>query len=68
MKNRNSKISIETHERMSEFVRIGRNAVRKAREENHRLGLSNVVVRNGRLAFQMPNGQIITKDPSPAKG
>lgn len=50
-----------------EYQRIGRNAVRKAREENRRLGLPNVDGRDGKLIFEMPDGTIITKDIPPAK-
>jgi hypothetical protein len=44
---------------LAEFVRIGRNAVSKAREENRRLGLPNVSGRDGKLIFEMPDGKII---------
>ena len=65
MKNGNGKISPENHARMAEFIRIGRNAVRKAREENRRLGLPNVDGRDGKLIFEMPDGTIIVKEIPP---
>ena len=49
---------------MAEFVRIGQNAVRKAREESRRLGLPNVDGRDGKLIFEMPDGEIVIKDIS----
>lgn len=52
---------------MAEFVRIGQNAVRKAREENRRLGLPNVDGHDGKLIFEMPDGEIIVKEIPPAK-
>ncbi|MBA2606168.1 MAG: hypothetical protein H0U96_04780 [Acidobacteria bacterium] len=61
MKNGKSKISSETYQRMAEFVRIGNRAVRQAQEENHRLGLPNIFLRNGRIVYEMPNGEIIVK-------
>ena len=40
MKNGKSKISLETYERMMEFVRIGNRAVQAAQAENHHLGFA----------------------------
>lgn len=61
MKNDNKKISRETYERMAEFVRIGNRAVHEAQAENHRLGLPNIYSRNGRIIYEMPDGEIIVK-------
>ena len=57
----------EIYEIALEYQRIGRNAVRKAREENRRLGLPNVDGRNGKLIFEMPDGEIIIKEIPPSK-
>ena len=62
MKNGKSKISAETYERMAEFVRIGNRAVREAQAENHRLGLPNIYSRNGKIIYEMPDGEIIVKE------
>ncbi len=62
MKNGKSKISLETYERMTEFVRIGNRAVQAAQAENHRLGLPNIYWRNGRIIYEMPDGEIIVKE------
>ena len=62
MKKKNNKISRETYERALEFVRIGNRAVREAQAENHRLGLPNIYSRNGKLIYEMPDGEIIVKD------
>ncbi len=64
MKNDKGKISSETYQRMAEFVRIGNRAVRQAQEENHRLGLPNIYSRNGKIIYEMPNGEIIVKEIS----
>lgn len=57
-----TKLKLETYERALEFQRIGNLAVRKAQEENRRLGLPNVYSRNGRLIYEMPDGSIVVKD------
>ncbi|MDQ3374962.1 MAG: hypothetical protein M3521_13885 [Acidobacteriota bacterium] len=62
MKNGKSKISSETYKRMAEFIRIGNRAVRQAQEENHRLGLPNINSRNGKIIYEMPDGEIIVKE------
>lgn len=64
MKNDKNKISRETYERMTEFVRIGNAAVREAQAENHRLGLPNIYSRGGKIIYEMPNGDIIVKKTS----
>jgi len=62
MKNGKSKISSETYKRMAEFIRIGNRAVRQAQEENHHLGLPNINSRNGKIIYEMPDGEIIVKE------
>jgi len=64
---RNGKLKPETYETAKKYQRIGRNAVRKAREENRRLGLPNVDGRDGKLIFEMPDGEIIVKEIRPGK-
>ena len=59
---KNDKISSETYRRTAEFIRIGNRAVRQAQEENHRLGLPNIYWRNGKIVYEMPNGEIIVKE------
>ncbi len=57
-----TKLKSETYERLLEFERIGNRAVRRAQEENHRLGLPNIYSRNGKIIYEMPDGEIIVKD------
>ena len=45
-----------------EIIRIGNRAVRRAQEENHRLGLPNIYSRNGKIIYEMPDGEIIVKE------
>lgn len=61
MKEGKDKISLATYEWMAEIVRIGNRAVRQAQEENHRLGLPNIYSRNGKIIYEMPDGEIIVK-------
>jgi len=60
-----TKLKPETYERLLEFERIGNRAARQAQEENHLLGLPNIYSRNGRIIYEMPNGEIIVKENSP---
>ena len=54
-------LSRETYEQTMEIIRIGNRAVRQAQEENHRLGLPNIYSRNGKIIYEMPNGEIVVK-------
>ncbi|MFO7847058.1 MAG: hypothetical protein R6V27_10880 [Balneolaceae bacterium] len=47
----------------AEITRLGNRGVRKAQEENRKLGLPNVYSKNGKIYYQLPNGQITTKKP-----
>lgn len=57
------KLDLEIYRRNFELQRIGNEAVRAAQEENRRLGIPNAYSRNGRLYFELPNGEITEKDP-----
>ena len=57
-----TKLKPETYEKALEYQCIGNRAVRQVREENHRLGLPNIYSRNGKLIYEMPNGEIIVKE------
>lgn len=57
-----TKLSPETYEQTIEIIRIGNRAVREAQAENHRLGLPNIYSRNGKIIYEMPNGEIIVKE------
>ena len=56
------KLKTETYEKAFEFQRIGNRAVREAQKENHRLGLPNIYSRNGKIIYEMPDGEIIVKE------
>lgn len=45
------------------LTKLGNRGVKKAQEENHRLGIANVYFKNGKIYYQLPNGDITTKKP-----
>ena len=53
----------ETYQMAAELLRIGNRAVQKAQEENRRLGIPNAYSRNGVQYYELPNGEITTKNP-----
>lgn len=55
--------NIETYRLAVELQRIGNRAVRRAQEENRRLGIPNVYSKDGKLYFELPTGEITEKDP-----
>ena len=57
------KLKLETYELSVEFERIGNEAVREAQEKNRKKGIPNVYSLNGKIIFELPNGEITTKNP-----
>ncbi len=57
-----TRLKIETYEKALEYQRIGNRAAHQAREENHHLGLPNIYSRNGKIIYEMPDGEIIVKE------
>lgn len=47
----------------AELRRIANRAVRRAQEENRRLGIPNAYSHEGRLYFELPDGQITEANP-----
>lgn len=45
------------------FRRMGIRAVRKAQEENRRLGIPNAFSHQDKLFFELPSGEITDQDP-----
>lgn len=60
---RNDKLSLEIHERARELLRIGNRAVKRAQEENRKKGIPNVYDIKGHRYYELPNGELTTKDP-----
>ncbi len=61
--NNGNVLELETYRMAAEFRRIGNRAVRKAQEENRRLGIPNAYSINGQIFYQLPNGEITMEDP-----
>ena len=55
--------NIEIYQRAIDLKRIGNQAIRKAQDENKTLGIPNAYSREGRLYYELPNGNITYKDP-----
>ncbi len=53
----------EIYQHAAEFLKIGNEAVRKAREVNRGLGIPNVFAVDGRLCWELPDGEITFDDP-----
>lgn len=47
----------------AELIRLGNRGVRKAQEENRKLGIPNVYFKNGKIYYQLPDGEITSKEP-----
>lgn len=58
-----SKITDEVRQRAAEMQRIGKIAVRKARDENRKRGIPNVNSLNGTLSYELPDGTITSESP-----
>ena len=54
---------IDIYKKALYFLKIGKEAVREAKEKNRKLGIPNVFSKNGKLYYELPNGEITTKDP-----
>jgi len=61
--NNNPVTDIQAFIQAAEFKRIGNRAVHKALEENRQLGIPSVFSRNGKLYYELPNGEITTEVP-----
>lgn len=58
-----SKSPINSAETSVLLTRLGNKGVRKALEENRRLGIANVFSKDGKIYYQLPNGDITAKKP-----
>ena len=57
------KLKEETLRFAFEVMRIGNGAVRRAQAENREKGIPNVYSKNGKLYFELPNGEMTSKNP-----
>jgi hypothetical protein len=51
----------KTNKLFDKITRIGNRAVKKAQEENRQKGIPNVYYINGKIVFELPNGQLTTE-------
>jgi hypothetical protein len=61
--NTNQPLDIQAYIQAAELRRIGNRAVRKAQDENRRLGIPNVFSFNGVMYYELHNGEITREDP-----
>lgn len=45
------------------LTKLGNRGVRKAQEENRRLGIANVYSKDGKIYYQLPDGEITSQKP-----
>lgn len=55
-------LDLETYREAVELRRIGILAVRKTQEKNRRLGIPNAYSHQGRLYYELPNGEVTGQD------
>lgn len=55
--------SVDIHKQTLELLRIGNRAAKRAQEENRKKGIPNVYDINGHRYYELPNGELTTKDP-----
>ena len=53
----------EHYEFLLKVLRIANRAVKKAQEENRRMGLPNVYVKNGKIVYELPDGTLSMVSP-----
>lgn len=51
----------KTNKLFDKITRIGNRAVKKAQDENRSKGIPNVYSINGKIVFELPNGQLTTE-------
>jgi len=61
---RQHELSLDTYKQALELLRIGNRAVKRAQEENRKRGIPNVYSYNGKLYYELPNGELTKEDPS----
>lgn len=63
MEKKQTSIGLEAYELAAEFTRLGREAVAQAKEDSRRLGVPNTCSINGRIYYELPNGELSLEDP-----
>ncbi len=60
---RQDELSLETYKQARKLLQIANRAAKRAQEENRKKGIPNVYDFNGHLYYELPNGELTTKDP-----
>jgi hypothetical protein len=55
--------NVDTYQKADEFMRVFRSAVREAQAESRRLGVANVYSFDGRLYYELANGEYSRERP-----
>ena len=55
--------NIKLYQTMALWTRLFNKGIREAAEINRRNGLPNVLSLNGRIFYELPNGDIVDKNP-----
>lgn len=63
MESKQTSVGLEAYELAAEFTRLGREAVAEAKEESRRLGVPNTCSINGRIYYELSNGELSLEDP-----
>lgn len=58
-----TQVPLELYQWALQVERTANRAVRKAREDNRRMGVPNVYSINGILYYELPNGELTREDP-----
>ena len=67
MNNADHQIDLATYQMAEAFTRIGRRAVERAKEQSRQMGVANVCSINGRIYFELPNGELSLENPYNAR-
>lgn len=43
------------------LLKLGNRAIKKAQEDNRKKGIPNVYCINGKMIFELPNGELVTQ-------
>jgi hypothetical protein len=53
---------------IEQIIRIGNEAVKKAKEENRKLGISNTFWKDGKVYYRLPSEEVTVVPPAIMKG
>lgn len=68
MKEVNKLSNKKLHIEMANIIRIGNQAVKKAKEENKKLGILDMFWKNGKVYYAMASGEVTDVRPASIRG